>query len=149
MDERFFQSLARRSQNEPFGRLFGFEVVEIGLGFSRIRMKASSNLHNIFGSLHGGAIFALLDEAFQLACNSHGIMAVALNVSVTYISAPGPDSVIEACAEEIYCTKRTASYACRVIEPHTGKLIATAQALAYRTQKNLEERSPALPTSDG
>jgi len=137
MNETFFQSLTRRSKEEPFGRILGLEVVEVGLGFSRIRMHTSSRLYNIFGSVHGGAIFALVDEAFQLACNSHGIMAVALNVSITYVSAPAPDVLIEASAEEIYRTKRTASYVCRVIEPHTGKLIATAQALAYRTQKSL------------
>lgn len=141
MHDSFFRSLIQRSQEEPFGRIFGFEVVEVGVGFATIRMHANSRLNNIFGSIHGGAIFSLVDEAFQLACNSHGIMAVALNVSITYVSAPDPDCVIEASAEEIYRTKRTASYACRVIDPNSGKLIATAQALAYRTNRSIDLKS--------
>ncbi len=137
MDEKFFQSLTQRSHEEPFGKMLGLEVVEVGLGFARIRMHTGSRLSNIFGTVHGGAIFSLVDEAFQLACNSHGVMAVALNVSITYVSAPAQDALLEASAEEIYRTNRTASYACRVTEPLTGKLIATAQALAYRTKKNI------------
>lgn len=137
MDEEFFRSLEKRSQAEPFGQLLGLEVVNVGLGYATIRMKVSSRLHNIFQSVHGGAIFSLVDEAFQLACNTHGVMAVALNVSITYVSAPDPDATLEATAEEIYRTNRTASYACRVIEPNTGRLVATAQALAYRTQKSI------------
>jgi len=137
MDEEFFKTLEQRSRVEPFGRLLGLDVVNVGLGYATIRMRVTDRLQNIFQSVHGGAIFSLVDEAFQLACNTHGVLAVALNVSITYVSAPDPDSILEATAEEIYRTNRTASYACRVMEPNTGKLVATAQALAYRTQKSI------------
>ena len=113
------------------------EVVEVGDGSARVRMRVRPELENIFGSTHGGALFSLIDEAFQVACNVHGILSVALNVSVTYVSAPRAESVLEACAAETYKTNRTSSYLCEIRDVEDGRLIATAQALAYRTGKKI------------
>jgi acyl-CoA thioesterase len=131
--------LFRRSENEPFAKLLGLEAVEVSPGRAVVRMNARSDIGNIFGAIHGGALFALIDEAFQLACNTHGILAVALNVSITYVAAPQEGATLEASAEEVHKTNRTASYLCRIKEMESGKLIATAQALAYRTGKKIED----------
>jgi len=131
--------LLRRSENEPFAKLLGLEAVEASPGRAVVRMSARSDMGNIFGAIHGGALFSLIDEAFQLACNTHGILAVALNVSITYVAAPQQGATLEASAEELHKTNRTASYLCQVKEMESGKLIATAQALAYRTGKKIEE----------
>jgi acyl-CoA thioesterase len=80
----------------------------------------------------------LIDEAFQLACNSHGVLSVALNVSITFMTAPGNGALLEARATEAHRTNRTSSYRCEVRELHDDKLIATAQALAYRTGKPVD-----------
>ena len=138
MDERLHDQLVMRSNSEPFGRLLGLEVVRVESGIAVVRMRVHKDLQNIFGVVHGGALFALIDEAFQLASNSHGVIAVALNVSVTYVAAPSRDAILEARAEEIYMTNRTASYHCHIREVNGAKRIATAQALAYRTGKHVD-----------
>jgi acyl-CoA thioesterase len=138
MDQKLLDELERRSRSEPYAKLLGFEVVKIEAGNSLVRMNLHSDLENLFGFIHGGALFSLIDEAFQLAANSHGIWSVALNVSITYMAAPQPNTVLEARAEEIHKTNRTATYYCDVREHDGGKLIATAQALAYRTGKKVE-----------
>jgi acyl-CoA thioesterase len=99
-------------------------------------MRFTPDMKNIFGMAHGGAIYSLLDEAFQVACNSHGTLAVALNVNVTYIASPDPGMVLRAEAREVSLTKRTATYAITVTDENR-KLIATCQALAYRQDKLL------------
>lgn len=114
------------------------EVIEVGPGSALVSMTARPELDNIFGLTHGGALFSLIDEAFQLASNSHGVISVALNVSVTYASAVTLGSVLEARAHEVYKTNRTASYICEIREKDGGRLVATAQALAYRTGKELD-----------
>jgi len=138
MDQILLDDLVRRSRSEPFAKLLGFEVVEVDAGNSLVRMNVHPDLENMFGAIHGGALFSLIDEAFQLAANSHGIWSVALNVSITYMAAPQLNSVLEARAEEIHKTNRTATYYCDVREQDGGKLIATAQALAYRTGKKVD-----------
>jgi acyl-CoA thioesterase len=137
MNASLLDELARRSQVEPYGRLLGMEVIQVASGTARVRMRARSELANMFRATHGGALFSLIDEAFQLASNTHGVLAVALNVSINYIAAPEPDSLLEARAEEIHKTNRTSSYFCEIRETESGKLIASAQALAYRTSKQI------------
>lgn len=136
MTQSLHDELKKRSLAEPVAKLLGMEVVEIGVGTARVAMRVTPELENIFGSTHGGAVFSLLDEAFQLACNSHGILSVALNVNITYLAPPAAGSVLEAQATEVNKTNRTSLYACEVREKE-GKLIATAQALAYRTGREI------------
>ena len=138
MNDRIHSELLRRSKEEPFGRLLGMEVVEVSSGNAVVQMSVKPELTNIFGATHGGALFSLIDEAFQLACNTHGVLSVALNVSITYAAAPEPGILLEAKASEIHRTNRTASYSCEVYQKKDSKLIATAQALAYRTSKQIE-----------
>jgi acyl-CoA thioesterase len=88
-------------------------------------------MNNIFDLTHGGAIFALIDEAFQTACNSHGTMAVALSMSLPYIAPPRTGSRLTAEAREYNRTRRTATYEIKVNDSD-GNLIAVCQALAYR-----------------
>lgn len=138
MNEQLRNELLGRSQSEPFGNLLGLHVVRVDQGVAIVRMGVRPELQNIFGAVHGGAIFSLVDEAFQLACNSHGVLSVALNVNITYVAAPDSEAILEARADEMYKTNRTASYHCEIREVASGKLIATAQALAYRTSKHVQ-----------
>ena len=95
-------------------------------------MKFTAEMQNIFGMLHGGAIFSLLDEAFQLACNARGEVAVAQQVSTYFLAAARPDVIIIAEAKELNATRKTALYEVRVFEQDNDRQLATAQALAYR-----------------
>jgi acyl-CoA thioesterase len=137
MEPKLHGELIRRSQSEPYALLLRLTVVEVRSGFAKVLMTVHPDLVNLFGAIHGGAVFSAIDEAFQLASNSHGVLAVALSVTITYIAVPEPETELEATAEEIHRTRRTASYKCEVRERHEGKLIATAQALAYRTGKEI------------
>ena len=67
-------------------------------------------------------------------------MTVALNVNVSYVSSPEPGARLRAEAREVSRTKKISSYDIRVTDG-AGQLIATCQALAYRTGKPL----PFLP----
>ncbi|MBW2123747.1 MAG: PaaI family thioesterase, partial [Deltaproteobacteria bacterium] len=88
-------------------------------------------MENLFGMAHGGAIYSLIDEAFQTAVNSHGTLAVALNMNVTYVNSPEPGDLLRAEAREVSLTRKTGTYAIRVTDGK-DRLIALCQALAYR-----------------
>jgi acyl-CoA thioesterase len=141
MSDELHRELERQSSAEPYGRLLGLEVLEVEEGKARVQMHVRPELGNIFGATHGGALFSLIDEAFQLACNSHGVLSVALNVSITYVASPSANTILQAGCQEVHKTNRTASYLCEVREKD-GKLIATAQALAYRTGKDVRTKFP-------
>jgi acyl-CoA thioesterase len=134
--EKRFEAIRNRVKAEPFAEKMGLELEEIGEGYSRVKMKFTSDMENIFGMAHGGAVFSLLDEAFETASNSHGTVAVALNVNITYHAAPGRGDTLLAEAREVNKTNRTGSYSITV-KNQTGELVASCQALAYRKKDPL------------
>ncbi len=131
MDEKIKQALYRQVEKEPFAQKFNLKLVDLGEGYSRVEMIFTPDMQNIFGMAHGGALFALIDEAFETASNSHGTMAVALNMNITYVSSPPLGSKLTAEAKEFNRTNRTANYDIKVYD-EKNQLIASCQALVYR-----------------
>jgi acyl-CoA thioesterase len=137
MDDIIKEAIQRGVEREPFARKMKMELVELAEGFSAVEMPYEpESMDNLFGRAHGGAIFSLIDEAFETVCQTCGGVTVALNVSVNYVMSPESGAWLRAEAREVSSTKRTASYDIRVSDQE-GRLIATCQALAYRTGKPL------------
>jgi acyl-CoA thioesterase len=135
MTERVFEALRRMVEIEPFAREMGFRVTVLDEGFARVEMNFTDRMKNIHGTAHGGAIFSLMDEAFELASNSHGTIAVALNVNISFL-APPKQGLLAAEAKEISLTGRTANYQLSLLDP-SGKLLATGQGMVYRKKDKL------------
>ena len=136
MDEKVRKAIFKRMEQEPFGRKFGITLVDVKEGYARVEMRFTSDMENMFGMAHGGAIFSLMDAAFEVASNSHGTMAVALSMNITYLASPARGARLTAEAKEINKTRRTAAYDLRAAD-EAGKLLATCQALVYRLEKPL------------
>ena len=141
MQEQVREAIFQAVEREPLVRTLGMKLTELSDGFSAVEMTHDpSRMDNLFGRMHGGAIFSLIDEAFETVCQTDGTVTVALNVNVSYVSSPEPGARLRAEAREVSRTKKISSYDIRVTDG-AGQLIATCQALAYRTGKPL----PFLP----
>ena len=131
MDPKIREAIFRQVAAEPFAQKFGLQLTDLGEGYSRVEMVFTPDMANMFGAAHGGALFALIDEAFETASNSHGTLAVALNMNISYIAPPDPGTRLTAEAREFSRTNRTAGYAIQVRDSR-NQLIASCQALVYR-----------------
>jgi acyl-CoA thioesterase len=137
MEQSVKDAIIRAVAQEPFVQTLGMELKALEKGFSAVEMTYDpSRMDNLFGRAHGGAIFALIDEAFETVGQTDGTVAVAMNVNVSYLTSPESGTRLRAEAREVNQTKRTANYDIRVTDGD-GRLIATCQALAYRTGKPL------------
>ncbi len=137
MDQKVRKAIQKAVDNEPFARALNLKLVEIDEGTSAVEMVFDpDSMGNIFNMAHGGVIFALIDEAFETACNAYGTVAVALNMNITYIASPTPGSRLRAEAIEISRTRKTGAYEIKVND-QDGKLLAVCQALCYRKQDPL------------
>ena len=135
MDPQLKQGILKAVETEPFARALNMRLVSLSTGQSTVEMDYRPELmDNIYQKAHGGALFALIDEAFETASQTHGTIAVALNVNVTYIRSPVDGERLRATASEISATRKTATYDIRVTGPDND-LIAVCQAVAYRTGK--------------
>jgi len=131
MDEKVKEAIFRKVEKEPFAQKFGIKLLELEEGYSKVEMKFTKDMENFLGLAHGGALFALVDAAFETASNSHGTVAVALNMNITYISSPSPKCRLIAEAKEFSRTQRTAVYDIKLFDDQNN-LIASCEALVYR-----------------
>jgi len=120
----------KKVSEEPFAKLLNITLKDVKEGYAVCEMEYTEQMDNIYGSAHGGAIFSLIDEAFEISSNSHGTIAVALNINVTYMKTPKKNTLLKAESKEINRTRRTASYEITVRDDRN--LIAVCQALVYR-----------------
>ena len=82
---------------------------------------------------HGGVIFSLADTAFGAACNSHGEPAVALNMTISFLTAVRAGSRLVAEAREIRQGRRAGFYQVSVTTQE-GTLVAQVHCVAHRVQ---------------
>ena len=136
MDDNVIGSIFRNVENEPYARKLGMRLVELERGRAVVEMRHQEDTTNILGMVHGGAIFSLIDEAFQVSSNSYGNVAVALSVTVAYHNAPENKGILRAESRETHCSQKTATYEIRV-KDENNVLIASCKALAYRKKDRL------------
>jgi len=135
MDAKVKSAIFSAVAREPFARSLNIRLLELEEGRSVVEMIYDpSRMDNIYARTHGGAVYGLIDEAFETAGQTEGTIAVALNVNVTYVTSPEAGARLRAEARRVAQTRKTASYDIRVSDD-TDRLIAVCQALAYRTGK--------------
>ena len=135
MEQETIGAIHQAVESEPYAQALKMKLVALEKGFSAVEMVYEpATMDNIYRRAHGGAIFGLIDEAFETVSQVGGRIAVALNVNVTYITSPEPGARLRAEAREVSETRRTSTYDIRVTD-QDQRLIANCQALAYRTDK--------------
>jgi acyl-CoA thioesterase len=117
-----------------FGRLVGVEVIDWQPGRARTRLVPEPDQTNVHGFVHGGALFAVADTAFEVACNSWGRVSVGLDVTIHYATPAQPGEALVAEAVEVTRSRRVASYRVEV-KNDDGLVRCTALAVAFRTNR--------------
>ena len=137
MDQAVKECILKAVKREPYAQALNMKVVELKEGFSAVEMIYDpETMNNIYDRAHGGAIYSLIDEAFETAGQTDGTIAVALNINVTYVSSPKAGVRLRAEARKVSQTKKTAVYDIKV-EDADGQAIAICQALAFCTGKKI------------
>jgi acyl-CoA thioesterase len=122
-------------KNDRFARHSGIELLEMSEGGAKAVMKIEKHHLNAVESVHGGAIFTLADFVFAVASNSHGTVAVAINVSISYLKAASR-GLLFAEAKEVAKNPKLASYTVNVTDEQ-GDLIAVFQGMVYRKKDSI------------
>jgi len=122
-------------QQDHYAEHSNIELLTAGPGRATAKMTLRPHHLNAHKTVHGGAIFTLADFAFAVACNSHGTMAVALEVSIVFMKAASTGTLWAAAREESKNFK-VGLYLVE-IKDDAGDLVAQFQGLAYRKKDRL------------
>ena len=135
MDTETRQIFIKKVTEEPFAKFLNIRLIDVDEGYALCEMMYTDEMDNIHNIAHGGAVFSLIDEAFEISSNSHGTMAVALNMNITYIKPAKKNSLLQAESKEMNKGRKTATYQITVRDEEG--LIALCQALVYRKKEKL------------
>jgi acyl-CoA thioesterase len=122
--------LDRFVEQDAFARHLGVEMLEYGDGRATARLVVRPAHLNSAGILHGGAVFSLADAAFSAAANSHGVLALSIDASISYFQAVTGGALI-AEAREVARNPKLATYLIDVRD-EPGALIAHFRGTVYR-----------------
>lgn len=130
------RAVRRITSNDRFAKLVGVEVGEVSPGYARVTMTVEDKHLNSVDITHGAAVFTVTDMAFALASNSHGQVALALNMSINFLKATRAGNVLTATATEDKLTNRTGLYRITVVD-ETGDVVSVAEGLVYRKKEEI------------
>ena len=132
-------TLRQMMSRDRFAAGAAITLEEVREGHARARMEAGTGHLNGVDIVQGGAIFTLADFTFAAACNSSGAVAVAVNVSISFLKAARPGTLV-AIAEEVSRSKRLSTCSVKVTDA-SGELVALFTGTAYRTSRKVGEAS--------
>ena len=118
--------------------LLGMKIVDVQPGCAVVKMSVGKDHVNSANVCHGGTIFSLADVAFALASNSHGSLALAIDMSISFLRSVPPGETITAVCTEKHRGRRLGNYHIEVTNGN-GQLVALLKATAYITDQTLEE----------
>ncbi len=110
--------------------LYNMKIEDFKEGYAEVSMKVTDKHTNAAGVCHGGVIFSLADVAFAMASNSHGTLALAIDMSISFIGAVKPGTTIKAVCKEKHRGKTTGIYTIEIFND-SGKLVSLVKATAF------------------
>lgn len=119
---------------DHFSKWLGLEVNEIGPAYCRLHYKVKQDMLNGFAYVHGGVLFSASDSAFAFACNTHGTVTLALDVSISFTKTAQIGEVLTVEAKELSSGNKTAVYDVRTTNER-GELVAIFKGTAYKTSR--------------
>lgn len=124
-------------RNDRFSQWLGLQIDATGTGYCKLHFQVCDQHLNGFDVVHGGVLFSAADSAFAFACNSRGILTLALaaDISFTRPARSGDQLTVE--ARELHKGGRTGVYEVRITNA-AGELVALFKGTAYQTSKPLD-----------
>lgn len=126
-------------RSSPYAAWLDAELVELGPGRAVVRATPRAAHANLAGTVHGGFVTGLADCAFEVACNTHGPVCVAVQLDAHFATGAELERPLTATAREVSRGPRLASYDVRVVQVDgqgQEQLVAWLQAVAYRTRRS-------------
>ena len=124
-------------KRERYTAWLGLVIDEIGPGYCKLHYRVTDTMLNGFDIIHGGVLFSASDSAFAFACNSHGIVTVALDVNISFTRPAGTGELLTVEAQEAHLGNRIGIYDIRTTN-EAGELVALFKGTAYRTGKPVQ-----------
>ncbi len=123
--------------HDRFSQWLGLQIDATETAYCKLHFVITDQMLNGFDVVHGGILFAAADSAFAFACNSHGILTLALNADIAFTRTAHSGDILTVEAKAIHQGGRTGVYQVDITNA-AGDLIALFKGTAYRTSKPID-----------
>src|ERR1700692_3962571 len=110
-------------KGDLFTEWLGLQIDEYKKGYCKLHYRVNDDMLNGFNSIHGGILFAASDSAFAFACNSHGNITVALDVSIHFTRPAKSGDLLTVEAVEVFRGNKIGVYDIRTTKEN-GELVS-------------------------
>lgn len=120
----------------PFMNLMGFEMLDVGPGFSRLSMSWREDLCQPAGILHGGALSSLVDTAIAQSIlltspyremKAHGAWIVTLDLRLKFLRPVAAGKIF--CDAKVIRAGRQIIHADALVSDEYGKQVALGDSM--------------------
>ena len=125
-------------RSDAYLRFLNATFEEIRPGYARVSLTVTESMLNFHGITHGSIVFSVGDLAFSAACNAHGQVAVALDMTISFLRAGKEGDHLVAEAKEVSLGNKTGLYEITVNETTRNEIVARIQATAYRKKEEIK-----------
>ncbi|SRR5579871_3228 len=130
------QVLENMLKKDKFTQWLGLKIDEHGIGFCKLHFTVTDDMMNGFDIIHGGVLFSASDSALAFACNSHGILSVALDANISFVRPVKSGELLRVEAKEIHLGNKISVYDIRTTN-EKNELVCLFKGTAYRTSKEV------------
>ena len=117
-----------------FSQWLGIEVLEISIGFCKLKMKVRKEMTNGFDIAHGGIAYSIADSCLAFAANTDGVQSISIETSISHTKKVMSGDTLIAQAKEINKGSKTALYYITITNQDNIE-IAHFKGTVFRTAK--------------
>jgi len=119
---------------DAFSQWLGIEVLEISIGFCKLKMKVRKEMTNGFDIAHGGIAYSIADSCLAFAANTDGVQSISIETSISHTKKVMSGDTLIAQAKEINKGGKTALYYITITNQDNIE-IAHFKGTVFRTAK--------------
>jgi len=124
----------RMLDKDSYSQWLGISLLEVSLGYAKLKMIIRPEMLNGFEIAHGGISFSLADSALAFASNSRGHLAYSVSTDINHLQKVLAGDVLFAEAKEEFYNGKIAKY--RVAITNQNKeLVAIFNGMVYISKK--------------
>jgi acyl-CoA thioesterase len=121
--------------NETFIKWLGIEIIEVGVGFAKIKMTVTNEMTNGHGTAHGGISYSLADSCFAYCSNSLGKKAMSVETSISHTRPAFVGDTLFATSSLENVSKSLAIFNVKVTN-QDDKVVALFKGTVFRKEEN-------------
>lgn len=125
------EQLIARFHDDPMAADVGASIESVEVGSAVMVGSVGARHVNFLGGAHGGLLFTYADIAMAFASNSHGQVALAIRLDISFMRGVSPGQKLVATATTSHVSRRLGHH--RVDVEADGRLVAQASGTTMRT----------------